>query len=191
MATVSEIDDAVTTARSAGCRELILLKCTSNYPASPSASNLRAIPHLREVFGCEVGLSDHTLGIGVGVASVAFGAVVIEKHVTLKREDGGVDSAFSLEPHELAQLVSDTRVAWEALGTTVIGPSDAERSSLVFRRSLYIVEDIPAGGVINENNMRAIRPGYGLPPKHYDDLIGKRVAHAVRRGTPVTWDLIG
>lgn len=191
MATLAEIDEAVRTAREGGCRELVLLKCTSSYPASPAFSNLATIPHLRSVFDCEVGLSDHTLGIGAAVASVALGASVIEKHVTLSRADGGVDSAFSLEPAELAQLVTETKTAWQALGTLQAGPSEHERGSLVFRRSLYVCQDLAAGDVLTPENLRAIRPGLGLPPKFIDQVLGRRVSRAVRRGTPMQWDLLG
>ena len=190
MATVAEIDDAVRTARQAGCRHLVLLKCTSSYPADPASSNLAAIASLRTMFDCEVGLSDHTMGIGAAVASVALGARVIEKHVTLSREEGGVDSAFSLEPHELQQLVSETRVAWQSLGEPLLGPTEAELNSLVFRRTLYVCEDLRPGDVLTPANLRAIRPGLGLPPKFLDQLLGKRVTRAVHRGTPMSWDLI-
>lgn len=191
MATMAEIDEAVRAAREAGCRDLMLLKCTSSYPASPASSNLAAIPHLRQVFGCEVGLSDHTLGIGAAVASVALGATLIEKHVTLDREAGGVDAAFSLEPTELRRLVEETGAAWQALGTVCLGPSEEEKASLAFRRSLYICEDLKAGDVLQPRNLRAIRPGFGLPPKYIDQLLGKRVNRDIRRGTRASWDLVG
>lgn len=191
MASVAEIDEAVRTAKANGCRDLVLLKCTSSYPASPANSNLATIPHMRELFGCEVGLSDHTLGIGAAIASVALGAVVIEKHFTDSREEGGVDSAFSLEPDELAALVRETAAAAPALGDVVYGPSSGEVGSLVFRRSLYVVEDISAGTVLTSANLRAIRPGLGLPPKYLNQLLGKRVTRDVPRGTPASWDLIG
>jgi sialic acid synthase SpsE len=190
MATLAEIDEAVRAARGAGCRDLTLLKCTSSYPAPPTCSNLRTIPHLRELFGCEVGLSDHTLGIGAAVASIALGATVIEKHLTLSRAEGGVDAAFSLEPAELGQLMAETRAAWQALGAVQSGPTDAEKSSRVFRRSLYICEDLAAGERLTAKNLRAIRPGYGLPPKYIDQLLGMRVKQAVKRGTRLSWDLI-
>lgn len=190
MATLAEIDEAVRAAREAGARDLVLLKCTSSYPATPESSNLVTIPHLREMFDCEVGLSDHTLGIGAAVASVALGTTVIEKHVTLSRTGGGVDAAFSLEPPELKQLVDETRTAWKALGAVQIGPTEEEQGSLVFRRSLYICEDLNAGDVLTATNLRAIRPGHGLPPKYLDRLLGKRVAKAVRRGTPMSLDLL-
>lgn len=191
MASIAEIDEAVRTAREAGCRDLILLKCTSSYPASPSASNLATIPALRSAFDCQIGLSDHTLGIGAAIASVSFGATVIEKHVTLRRDEGGVDSAFSMEPQELAQLVTESRTAWEAVGRVQLGATQTERSSLVFRRTLYICADIRAGEILTAENLRAIRPGLGLPPKFINELLGKRVSRDVKRGTPASWDLIG
>jgi pseudaminic acid synthase len=191
LASLSDIHDAVEAARGAGCRDLALLKCTSNYPANPSSSNLRTIPYLREMFGCEAGLSDHTLGIAVAVASVAQGASIIEKHVTLDRSEGGVDAAFSLEPAEVRQLVDSTCAAWQALGTVQTDPSDEERPSLVFRRSLYVCKDLAAGDVLTEQSLRAIRPGLGLPPKYRGTLLGKRVNRAVKAGTPMSWELIG
>jgi len=190
MATLAEIDEAVKAARESGCKDLILLKCTSSYPANPRSSNLAAIPSLRTMFDCEVGLSDHTQGIGAAIASVALGATVIEKHVTLSRAEGGVDSAFSLEPDELASLVTETRVAWEALGSARIRRTDEELRSLVFRRSLYVCADLNAGDVLTRQNLRAIRPGFGLAPKFLGELIGKRVRSAVKRGTPMAWDLL-
>lgn len=189
MATVAELDETVRTARAAGCSELVLLKCTSTYPAAPANSNILTIPHLRELFGCEVGLSDHTMGVGVGVASVALGATVIEKHFTLARADGGVDSAFSLEPTEMAALVVETRRAWQALGRVAYGPTEAERPSLKFRRSLFITADVRAGDVLTADNVRSIRPGTGLPAKYLDQIIGRSVARSAVRGTPVSWDL--
>ncbi len=191
MATLAELDELVHTAREAGCRDLILLKCTSTYPASPENSNLRTIPHLRELFGCEVGLSDHTMGVGVAVAAVALGATVVEKHFTLSRADGGVDSAFSLEPGEMQSLVAETERAWQALGAVRYGPTAAERPSLAFRRSLYIAHDLAAGEVLTRDNVRVIRPGFGLAPKHLERVLGRRVGQAVRRGTPLTWELLG
>ncbi len=191
MATAAEIDDAVRAAREAGCRDLVLLKCTSTYPATPENTNVSTIPHMRELFGCEIGLSDHTMGIGVSVAAVALGATVIEKHFTLRRADGGVDSTFSLEPEELHSLVVETERAWQALGSVSYGPGEAEKKSLVFRRSIYIAEDVKAGEVLTEANLRSIRPGFGLAPKYYDTLIGRRVNRDVKKGTPMSWDLIG
>ena len=191
MATLAEIDDAVTAARSSGCRDLVLLKCTSTYPATPENSNVLTIPYLRAVFDCEAGLSDHTMGVGVAVAAVAHGATVIEKHFTLRRADGGVDSSFSLEPAELRSLVIEAERAWQALGAVTFGATPAENASLVFRRSIYIAEDISLGEVLTEHNMRCVRPGMGLPPKYYDMLLGRRVNRDVRKGTPMNWDLLG
>lgn len=190
MATAGEIGEAVDAARSEGCRDLILLKCTSSYPATPVNSHLATIPVLRTLFGCEVGISDHTLGIGAALAAVALGAGVIEKHFTLSRGDGGVDSAFSLEPDELRALVDESWRARQSLGEVHFGPTLAEKPSLVFRRSLYVTSDMPAGARLTPENLRAIRPGRGLPPKYYDLLLGKRVRRDVRRGTPMTWDLL-
>ncbi len=191
MATVAELDETVRAVRKAGCKDLVLLKCTSTYPATPENTNILTIPHLRDLFDCEVGLSDHTMGVGVSVASVALGATVIEKHFTLNRADGGVDSTFSLEPAELAQLVVETGRAWQALGTVRYGATQAEEKSIQFRRSLYVVQDIKAGDVLTRENVRAIRPGLGLAPKYLDVLLGKRVVRAVKRGEPLALDLIG
>jgi pseudaminic acid synthase len=190
MATVAELDETVRAARAAGCVDLVLLKCTSTYPATPDNTNLSTIPHLRELFGCQVGLSDHTMGIGVSVASVAVGATVIEKHFTLSRAEGGVDSAFSMEPVEFAQLVTETDRAWQAMGDVAYGPTAAEQKSLQFRRSLYVVQDLKAGDVLTRDNVRAIRPGLGLPPKYLDELLGRSVTRDVPRGTPLLRDLI-
>jgi len=166
------------------------LKCTSTYPASPANSNIATIPHMRELFDCQVGLSDHTMGIGVSVASVVFGATVIEKHFTLARADGGVDSTFSLEPAELRQLVIETERAWQAVGSVKYGPSQAEKKSLQFRRSLYIAQDLKAGDVLTTDNVRAIRPGFGLPPEHLEEVLGTTVKSDVERGTPLSWKLL-
>ena len=190
MTTVSELADLVQTARDNGCIDLTLLKCTSSYPSSPEGTNLRTIPHMRELFGCDVGLSDHTLGVGVAVASVALGATVIEKHFTLSRADGGVDAAFSLEPDEMAQLVRECRAAALAMGEVRYEMAEQEKKSLQFRRSLYIAEDMRAGDVLTEKNLRRIRPGHGLSPKHYDALLGKKVRYDVKRGTPMSWALV-
>ncbi|MDT9547572.1 MAG: pseudaminic acid synthase [Chlorobium phaeovibrioides] len=189
MASVAELDETVRAARDAGCKDLILLKCTSTYPATAENTNILTIPHLRELFGCEVGLSDHTMGLGVSVASVALGATVIEKHFTLSRADGGVDSAFSMEPDEMAQLVAETERAWQALGNVSYGPAEAEKKSIQFRRSLYIVKDVKAGDVLTAENVRAIRPGLGLSTKYLDVVLGKRVKHDVERGTALEWKL--
>jgi pseudaminic acid synthase len=190
MASLAELDEAVTTLRGAGCRDLCLLKCTSTYPASPDSSNILTIPHMRALFGCDVGLSDHTLGVGVAVAAVAHGATVIEKHFTLSRADGGVDSAFSLEPSELKSLVDESLRAWQALGSVTYGPTAAESKSLMFRRSLYIAKDLKAGDVLTSENLRVVRPANGLHPRYYDQLLGKTVACDVALGTPVTWEIV-
>lgn len=187
MATAAEIDEAVRTAREAGCRQLIILKCTSTYPATPECTNIRTIPNMRDTFGCEVGLSDHTMGCGVSVAAVALGAVVIEKHFTLRRSDGGVDSAFSLEPEEFAALRVETERAWQALGQVTYGATSAERKSTQFRRSLYIVRDVRAGEALTLQNVRAIRPGMGLPTKHLEQILGRTVRRDLKRGTPLSW----
>ena len=189
MMTLSEMDETVRVARESGCKDLILLKCTSTYPSTPEGTNIMTIPHMKKAFGCEVGLSDHTMGIGAAVASVALGASVIEKHFTLDRSDGGVDSAFSMEPLEMESLVIESERAWKALGDVVFGPSEKEKKSLLFRRSLYIVKDMLAGEVIDENNMRAIRPGCGLSPKYLETIMGKRVRRDTKRGTAVDWGL--
>lgn len=190
MATAAELDETVRVAREAGCKDLILLKCTSTYPAAPDTSNILTIPHMRDLFQCEIGLSDHTLGIGVAVASVALGATVIEKHFTLSRADGGVDSAFSLAPDEMGALVMECERAWQALGTIRYGPTEKEKGSLQYRRTLYVVKDMKAGDVFTEENLRVIRPGYGLPPKYYPAVLGKRINRDTKKGTAVTWDLI-
>tara|TARA_B110000879_G_scaffold178122_1_gene233130 strand:+ start:510 stop:1550 length:1041 start_codon:yes stop_codon:yes gene_type:complete len=190
MMDLSEMDEMVRNARDAGCKDLILLKCTSTYPSTPRGTNIVTIPHMREMFGCEVGLSDHSMGTGVSVASVAMGATVIEKHFTLNRSDGGIDSAFSMEPGEMKSLVVESERAWESLGTISYGPGKKEIQSRQYRRSLYIVEDIKAGSIITEKNMRAIRPGLGLPTKYYDVVLGKKVSKDVARGTALSWDLL-
>jgi len=191
MASIAEIDEAVCAARDVGCKDLVLLKCTSTYPASPENTNILTIPHMRDLFKCEVGLSDHTMGIGVSVASVALGATVIEKHFTLDRAEGGVDSTFSMEPQEMSQLVADSERAWQALGKINYGAIAAEKKSIQFRRSLYVVEDIKAGEILTSQNVRAIRPGFGLPPKYLGRILNKRVNRNVKKGTALTWDLIG
>ena len=190
MATQEELDESIDVARKAGCKDLTLLKCTSTYPATPENSNLLTIPYLRDRYGCEIGLSDHTLGIGVAVASVALGATVIEKHFTLRRADGGVDSAFSMEPDEMKQLVEETGRAWQSLGKVFVGPTEAERPSIAFRRSLYIVKDLKAGDVLTKENVRAIRPGFGLPPKHLKQLLGMEILRDVKRGTALSLEML-
>ncbi|MCK9285622.1 MAG: pseudaminic acid synthase [Rhodocyclaceae bacterium] len=190
MATVAELDESVRAARAAGCRELVLLKCTSTYPATAENSNVLTVPHLRTLFDCEVGISDHTMGVGVAVAAVALGACVIEKHFTLRRADGGVDSAFSLEPEELRALVVESERAWQSLGSVRYGPTAAEKNSLAFRRSLYVVADVKAGEAFTPDNLRAIRPGLGLAPKHLDVFLGKKAGRDIARGTPLSWDML-
>jgi N-acetylneuraminate synthase len=190
MATLEELDESVNAARQSGCKDLILLKCTSTYPATPENSNLLTVPYLRDRYGCEIGLSDHTLGIGVAVASVALGATVIEKHFTLRRADGGVDSAFSMEPDEMKQLVEETGRAWQSIGKTFVGPTEAEKSSITFRRSLYIVKELKAGDILTNENVRAIRPGLGLPPKHLNQILGKKIKCGVKMGTALAWSLL-
>lgn len=190
MATLAELDETVRTAREAGCQDIILLKCTSTYPALPENTNLLTIPHLQNLFNVQVGLSDHTLGIGVGIASVALGATVIEKHFTLSRAEGGVDAAFSMEPQEMQQLVVEAERAWQALGKINYGPTEAEKKSLIFRRSLYIAQDMKAGDTLTGENLKSIRPGLGLPPKYLDILLGKKIIQNVKKGTPMTWELV-
>lgn len=190
MASVAELDELVRTARENGCEDLTLLKCTSSYPATPEGTNLRTIPHMKELFKCNVGLSDHTLGIGAAVASIALGATVIEKHFTLSRADGGVDSAFSLEPEEMKLLVRECNTAWQAMGEIQYNMQEQEKKSLQFRRSLYIVEDMKKGDVLTEKNLRSIRPGMGLAPKYYDMLLGKKVNKDISRGTGMQWEFI-
>jgi len=190
MASIAEIDEAVRVARDSGCRQLILLKCTSTYPASPLNTNVQTIPHMRALFGCEIGLSDHTMGVGAAVAAVAHGASVIEKHFTLSRAAGGVDSAFSLEPQELRALVLETERAWQSLGHVCYGPSEAEKKSLVFRRSIYVAQDLRAGDALTRENIRCVRPGLGLAPKYYELLLGRRIKQNVDKGTPLSWELV-
>lgn len=190
MATVADLDEMVRTFRENGCKDFVLLKCTSSYPATPEGTNLMTIPHMKALFGCEVGLSDHTLGIGVSLAGIALGATVIERHFTKSRADGGVDAAFSMEPDEMKQLVDEAKCVWQAMGGIHYGISAQEQNSLQYRRSLYIVEDMEAGDMITKSTMRAIRPGLGLPPKYYDIILGKMVKKDVKRGTPFSWDLV-
>lgn len=190
MATAAEIDETVRAARDAGCNDIILLKCTSTYPASADNTNLCTIPHMRDMFDCQVGLSDHTSGIGAAVASVALGATVIEKHFTLARSDGGVDSAFSIEPHELKQLVIETNTAHKAVGRISYGASNAEKASIQFRRSLYIVKDVKAGELLTADNVRAIRPGFGLAPKYLEEVIGRKASQDFKKGTALSWKLL-
>lgn len=190
MATIAEIDEAVRAAQDAGNDQIVVLKCTSTYPATPENTNIATIPNMREAFGLDVGLSDHTMGCGVAVAAVGLGAVLVEKHFTLRRADGGVDSTFSLEPEEFQLLRKETERAWQAIGKVTYGGTKAEAKSRAFRRSLYIAADMAAGDVLTPENLRVIRPGYGLPPKFYSQLLGKQVRRAVTPGTPVDWDLL-
>jgi pseudaminic acid synthase len=189
MASLAELDESVRAAKEAGCKDLVLLKCTSTYPATSENTNILTIPHMKALFSCEIGLSDHTMGVGVSIASVALGATVIEKHFTLRRADGGVDSSFSMEPEEMKQLVLESERAWQAIGSVSYGPTQAELPSLQYRRSLYVVEDVEAGAALTSKNVRAIRPGLGLPTKYLEQVIGSRTLKTVRRGTPVSWDL--
>ena len=190
MANLSDLELVVKTIREAGCKDFVLLKCTSSYPASPKDSNILTIPHLREMFNCQVGLSDHTLGIGVAVASVALGAVVIEKHFTLSRVDGGVDAAFSLEPDEMKSLVGETKRAWESLGEVNYIVRGDEQKSLMHRRSLYVVKDMKVGEIFTKENLRSIRPGYGISPKYFDALLGKNINQDVKKGTAMQLEMI-
>jgi N-acetylneuraminate synthase len=190
MATLAEIDETVRTARSAGAKDIVLLKCTSTYPATPENTNLNTIPVMRQAFGCEVGLSDHTMGCGAAIAAVALGATVVEKHFTLARADGGVDSTFSLEPHELALLRTETERAWQAMGGVVFGGTAAEKKSLAYRRSLYVVKDMQPGEAFTAENVRAIRPGMGMAPKYMETVLGMRAVKSIARGTPLDWALL-
>ena len=185
MASLGELEQAVTTARTAGCDQLILLKCTSTYPASPEKTNISTIPHLKQLFRAEVGLSDHTMGVGVAVASVALGASVIEKHFTLSRADGGVDSAFSLEPSELEALVVETKRAWQAIGEIRYGPTESEKESLIYRRSIYISNDIESGEKFTKENLKIVRPGDGMPPFFFKQLLGKMAKNNMTKGQPL------
>lgn len=190
MATLAEIEEAVQAARSAGATEIALLKCTSAYPAPPEEVNLRTIPHLAEAFHVPVGLSDHTLGIAVPVAAVALGASIVEKHFTLSRDIPSPDSAFSLEPHEFKAMVDAIRAVERALGEVHYGASEREASSRVFRRSLFVVKEMKAGEVFTKENVRSIRPGYGLHTRHLQEVLGRCTSQGIERGTPLTWDMV-
>ena len=190
VAQLAELDEAVNVLKSNGCKDLVLLKCTSTYPATPETTNLKTIPHMRDLFRCHIGLSDHTMGIGASIAAVALGATVIEKHFTISRADGGVDSAFSIEPEELKSLVIETERAFQALGEIRYGVQETEKNSLKFKRSLYIVKDILEGEPFTEENIRVIRPGNGLQPKYYNTVLGKKATHSIKAGTPLTWELL-
>jgi N-acetylneuraminate synthase len=189
MASLTEIEQAVNVAKLAGCNDIVLLKCTSTYPAQPTQSNILTIPHLRDAFGCQVGLSDHTAGIGVSIAAVALGATVIEKHFVLDRQAGGVDAAFSLQPDELASLVIETKRAYQALGQVKYGGTQAEEKSKQYRRSIYVSEDIKPGQVLSAQNLRIVRPAFGLAPKNWDNVLGKVAKHALVKGTPIDWSM--
>ena len=191
MATVSELAESVETLKNNGCKDLILLKCTSSYPATPETSNILTIPHMKELFNCQVGLSDHSAGIGVAAASIALGATIIEKHFILSKNSGGVDASFSIEPDELELLVTETKRAWQGLGRINYGITEKEKNSLKFRRSLYIVEDVKAGESFTSSNIRSIRPGLGLPPKYYDLILRKKASCSIKTGTPLNWDFVG
>ena len=189
-ATLADIDESVQVLKENGCIDLVLMKCTSTYPATPENTNLVTIPSMRDVFDCHIGLSDHTLGIGAAVASVALGARVIEKHFTLSRADGGTDAAFSIEPEELKNLVEETARAFQALGSVQYGIQEAEENSLRYKRSVYVVKDIKKGESFTKENIRVIRPGDGMPPKYYEMLLGKTATADLDKGTPMNWDLI-
>lgn len=190
MASAVEIREALAAARKAGARRVALLKCTSSYPADPGESHLATIPDMARRFRVPIGLSDHTLGVGAAIAAVALGATIVEKHFTLSRTEGGVDAAFSLEPGDFKRLREEADRAWCARGRVRYGPTASEKPSLRYRRSLYVARDMRKGEAFTRENLRAIRPGYGLKPKFYDALLGKRVRHDVSRGTPVTWRLV-
>lgn len=190
LATIADLDESVRTLRIAGCKDLVLLKCTSTYPATPENTHILTIPHMTQLFNCHVGLSDHTMGIGASVASVALGARVIEKHFTISRADGGVDSAFSIEPDELKNLVIESERAFLALGKINYGVQEAEKKSLRFKRSLYVSSTIKAGEKFTSENLRVIRPGDGLPPKFYETILGKTARTDIKAGTPLTWEML-
>lgn len=187
---LGEVAEAFDAARAAGAREIILLQCTTSYPTPIRDSNLATIPHMAAMFDAVIGLSDHTMGTAVPVAAVALGAAVIEKHFTLRRADGGVDSTFSLEPEELARMIADVNTAWEAKGTISYGLAESERGNRIYRRSLYVVQDLKAGQVVETQHVRSIRPGLGLPPKHLKEVIGRRATRDVKRGTPLDWSMV-
>lgn len=191
MATIAEIDEAVQVAREAGAKEISLLKCTSAYPALPEEMNLRTIPHMAEAFRLPIGISDHTLGIAVPVVAVALGACIIEKHFTLLRSEPGPDNAFSLEPHEFKTMVEAVRAAEKALGTVSYTVTEYEETSRVFRRSLFVVKDMGLGEEFTKENVRSIRPGYGLHTRYLEEVLGRSATRAIERGTPLSWKLIG
>ncbi len=190
LASLSELNDTIELLRKEGCENFALLKCTSSYPASPIDSNILSIPHMKNLFNCEIGLSDHTMGIGVAIGAIAHGATIIEKHFTLSRKDGGVDSDFSLEPKELKSLVEESKRVWQSLGIVKYGATKTEENSIIFRRSLYIAEDIKKGDTLDKRNLRIVRPGKGLPPKYFNVLVGKKVKRDLKKGTPVNWEIV-
>jgi pseudaminic acid synthase len=190
MANLDEIGEAVRTARDNGCEEIVLLHCVSSYPAPDEQSNVRTVPDLAERFGVVSGLSDHTFGSAVAVASIALGGCVVEKHFTLRRADGGPDSAFSLEPDEFTALVADCKRAWRSLGKATYDLQGCEKASITFRRSIYVVRDVAAGETLTRENVRSIRPGHGLPPKHLPEVLGREAARDLKRGEPLDWPLV-
>lgn len=191
ISSLSDLEIAVHTLRENGCNDLILLKCTSTYPANPANSNIFTIPHMSELFNCHVGLSDHTMGIGIAIASIALGARVIEKHFTLNRSEGGVDSAFSMEPEEFKMLTEESQKAFLGLGAIVYGVLEEEEKSLSFKRSIYIVENMKKGDIFTTKNIRIIRPGLGLAPSFYDTILSKHINCDVKKGAALTFNLIG
>ena len=190
LATKNEIEAAVETLKIGGCKEFALLKCTSAYPALPTNSNILTIPDLRKNFNCEVGLSDHTMGIGTALAAISHGATIIEKHFTLDRNDGGVDSSFSIEPKEMKILVEESARAWQALGKISYGPTESEKSGINLRRSIYVVKDINKGEKITKKNIRIIRPGKGLAPKYFEEILGRETNQNLKEGTAFTWEFL-
>ncbi len=190
LSTLSQINETVSLLNQEGCKNFALLKCTSSYPSSPKNSNVITIPHMRNMFDCEVGLSDHTLGIGAALAAVSHGASIIEKHFTLNRSDGGVDSAFSLTPDELKSLVDESERTWQSIGKVSYGPLKSEIDSLIFRRSIYISKDMKKGEKFSPENIRIVRPGHGLEPKYYEILLGKKINQDAKKGTAVIWNMI-
>ena len=187
---IMNIEEAVTTLRASGCEQIVLLKCTSTYPASPENSNVSTIPYLKDLFKCQVGLSDHTLGIGAAIAAIAFGARVIEKHITLDRSEGGVDAAFSLEPQELKWLVEESEKAFLSIGQIQVGIQEIEKESLKFKRSIYVVKDIAQGEELTRDNIRIIRPSDGLAPKYFNTVLGKKINKPLKAGTPLALDTL-
>ena len=190
LSNISNLEKSVNTLRENGCKDLILLKCTSTYPSSPKNSNLKTIPIIKKIFGCQVGLSDHTLGIGVPIAAISFGASVIEKHFTLSRSDGGVDSAFSLEPDELKLLVQESKRAHDSLGKVFIGITEEEKKSLRFKRSIYIISDVKKGEQFTKKNIGIIRPGDGLETSFYEMVLGRKSKENIKGGTPFRLDML-